>query len=230
MEIEILASSSKGNAYTVSDGKTTLLLDAGIKAQEIRQKSGFVKIDGALITHAHQDHSKATASLMKMGIDVYTSADTATACNLTGHRLRTIEPFKNTRIGGFDVYPFDVQHDVPNYGYLITAGNGERLIYATDTYYIKYVFPSITHIMLECNFDSETLTQNVADGYVPPMLAKRLHKSHMSLETVVTTLKAWDLSKLRQVYLIHLSNDNSNAERIKSTIQALTGAVVCIAR
>ena len=228
MNIKILASSSKGNAYTVSNGKTTLLLDAGIKAQEIRQKSGFVKIDGALITHAHLDHSRAAASLMKTGIDVYTGADTATACNLTGHRLCVVESFKNTRIGGFDVYPFDVQHDVPNYGYLITAGNGERLIYATDTYYIKYVFPGITHVMLECNFDSETLKQNVDDGIVNPMLAKRLHKSHMSLETVVLTLKAWDLSKLRQVYLIHLSNDNSNLERIKHTIQALTGAEVYI--
>ena len=224
MNIKILASSSKGNAYIVSNKKTTLLLDAGITAKEIRQKSGFAKIDGALITHAHLDHSRAATSLMKTGVDIYTGADTATACKLAGHRLHIIEPFKNTRIGVFDILPFDVQHDITNYGYLITSDNGERLIYATDTYYIKYVFPDITHILLECNFDGETLKQNISNGYLSPIVAKRLYKSHMSLETVVMTLKAWDLSKLRQIFLIHLSDGNSNIERIKNTIQALIGA------
>jgi phosphoribosyl 1,2-cyclic phosphodiesterase len=228
MIITVLASSSKGNASTVTDGDTTLLLDAGIKAREIRRKSGFAKIDGALITHSHNDHSKAAGSLIKVGVDVYTGADTAIACNLTGHRLHVLEPLKTVKIGSFDVFPFDVHHDVPNFGYLITAANGDRLLYATDTYYIKYVFPGLSHVMLECNFDSETLQRNVGDGIVPPMLAKRLHKSHMSLETVALTLKAWDLSKLRQVYLIHLSDGNSDAARIKRAIQALTGAEVYI--
>jgi phosphoribosyl 1,2-cyclic phosphodiesterase len=227
MDIKVLASSSKGNAYTVTDGKTTLLLDAGIKAQDIRQKSGFVKIDGALITHQHLDHSRAAASLIKQGVDVYSSAETAAACGLSGHRSRAVEPLQNLKIGSFNVIPFDVQHDVPNLGYLISAGN-ERLLYATDTYYIKYVFPGLTHIMLECNFDSETLTQNVSDGLVTPSLAKRLHKSHMSLETVIMTLKAWDLSQLRQVYLIHLSNDNSDETRIKREVQRITGVEVYV--
>jgi phosphoribosyl 1,2-cyclic phosphodiesterase len=82
--------------------------------------------------------------------------------------------------------------------------------------------------MLECNFDGETLAQNVTDGIVPAVLAKRLHKSHMSLETVISTLKAWDLSKLRQVYLIHLSNDNSDAARIKREVQRVTGVEVYV--
>jgi phosphoribosyl 1,2-cyclic phosphodiesterase len=224
MEIKALASSSKGNAYTVTSGGTTLLLDAGIPAKEI----SFAKIQGAFISHAHSDHSKAAADLIKHGTDIYTGADTAKACNLTGHRLHTVEPFKSVKVGGFEVTPFDVQHDVPNLGFFITAGGGERLLYATDTCYIKYVFPALTHVMLECNFDGETLRQNVNEGTVPPELAKRLYKSHMNLETVVLTLKAWDLSNLRQVYLIHLSDGNSNEERIKRTIQALTGAEVYI--
>jgi phosphoribosyl 1,2-cyclic phosphodiesterase len=116
-----LASGSKGNAYTVTSGETALLLDAGIPAQEIRQKSGFAKICGALITHSHLDHSKAAAELMKRGVDVYSSADTAQSCNLAGHRLHVVEAFKSVKICGFEVLPFDVQHDVPNLGYLITT-------------------------------------------------------------------------------------------------------------
>ncbi|GHV35042.1 MBL fold metallo-hydrolase [Synergistales bacterium] len=174
------------------------------------------------------DHSRAAADLMKQGIDVFASADTAKSRALTGHRLHTIEPFRSVRIDGFEVTPFDVQHDVPNLGFIISTASGERLLYATDTYYVKYVFPALTCIMLECNFDGETLKRNVNDGRVPPELAKRLYKSHMSLETVARTLSAWDLSKLRQVYLIHLSDDNSNEECMRRTIQALTGAEVYI--
>ncbi len=228
MDIRVLASSSKGNAYVIASGGTTLLLDAGVPAQEIRQKSGFIKLDGAFISHAHKDHSKAAAALMKQGVDIYTGADTAKSCGLTGHRLHPIEPFKSVKIGGFDVTPFDVHHDVPNLGFMLATASGERLLYATDTYYIKYVFPALTHIMIECNFDSETLKQNVDDGHVPAELAKRLYKSHFNLETVAQAFKAWDLSKLRQVYLIHLSDGNSNEERMKRTIQAITGAEVYI--
>lgn len=228
MDIRVLASSSKGNAYTVTSGGTTLLLDAGVPAQEIRQKSGYVKLHGAFISHAHKDHSKAAADLMKRGVDVFTGVDTAKSCGLTGHRLHTIEPFKRVKIGGFEVTPFEVQHDVPNLGFVLSTDSGERLLYATDTYYIKYNFAALTHIMLECNFDGETLKQNVNDGRVPPELAKRIYKSHMNLETVALTFGAWDLSKLRQVYLIHLSDGNSNEELIKRTIQAITGTEVYV--
>lgn len=228
MDIRVLASSSKGNAYTVTSGGTTLLLDAGVPAQEVRQKSGFAKLHGAFISHAHKDHSRAAADLMKQGVDVFTGVDTAKSCALTGHRLHTLEPFKDISIGGFIVTPFEVQHDVPNLGFMLSTTTGERLLYATDTYYIKYNFPALTHIMLECNFDSDTLMQNVNDGRVPPELAKRLYKSHMSLDTVVLTLGAWDLSKLRQVYLIHLSESNSNEQAMKRTIQALTGVEVYV--
>jgi phosphoribosyl 1,2-cyclic phosphodiesterase len=228
MEIHALASSSKGNAYTITSEGTTLLLDAGIPAKEIRQKSGFVKICAALISHEHKDHSKAAADLMKQGVDVFTGADTARSTGLTGRRLHTIEPFKTITIGGFSVTPFDVQHDVPNLGFLICTKNGDRLLYATDTYYLKYVFPALTHVLIECNFDSETLKRNVNEGRVPPELAKRLHKSHMSLETVIQTFKAWDISNLRQVYLIHLSEANSHEGRMKRSIQALTGAEVYV--
>jgi phosphoribosyl 1,2-cyclic phosphodiesterase len=165
---------------------------------------------------------------MKYGTDVYTGADTAKACNLSGHRLNVIEPFVNVKIGAFEILPFDVQHDVPNLGFMITDSSGERLLYATDTYYLKYVFPALTYVMIECNFDGETLGKNVSSGGVHPELAKRLYKSHMSLETLVLTLGAWDLSKLRQVYLLHLSDGNSDERRMKHAVQALTGAEVYV--
>ena len=39
MQIDVLASSSLGNAYIVSDGATSILLDAGIPYKELQVKS-----------------------------------------------------------------------------------------------------------------------------------------------------------------------------------------------
>ena len=41
MEIKVIASGSSGNAYTISDGATTLLLDAGVPLREIQVGTGF---------------------------------------------------------------------------------------------------------------------------------------------------------------------------------------------
>ena len=71
MEIKVFASGSSGNAYLVSDEKTTLLLDAGIPLREIQVACGFKvrMIDGCLITHSHKDHSKAAEGLARLGVD-----------------------------------------------------------------------------------------------------------------------------------------------------------------
>ena len=55
MEIKVLASGSKGNAYMVSDGNTKLLLECGIKYKDIQKGCGFrlSEIKACLISHEH---------------------------------------------------------------------------------------------------------------------------------------------------------------------------------
>ena len=55
MQIEILGSSSLGNAYIVNDGKTSLLLDCGLPFAEMQAKSNFMvsQASGCLISHLH---------------------------------------------------------------------------------------------------------------------------------------------------------------------------------
>ena len=52
-------------------------------------------------------------------------------------------------------------------------------------------------------------------------------KSHMSLENLVEFLKANDLSKVQELYLLHLSDDNSNIDIIKNEIRKVyTGSLI----
>jgi phosphoribosyl 1,2-cyclic phosphodiesterase len=232
MDIKILASSSAGNAYRISDGRTSLLLDAGIPIKAIQVGCEFkvTQMDGCFVSHSHKDHSKAAKDLARLGVDIYTSQGTIEACGLSGHRIHAIKALQELTIGTFKVLPFDVQHDAPEpLGFLFTSvETGEKLLYFTDTYYIKYKFQGLTHIMAECNYDAETLQRSVDAGYIPIELVPRLVKSHMSLEHFLDLLKANDLSKVRQIYLLHLSNNNSDEKRFKEEVQKLTGAEVYV--
>ena len=231
MDIQVLASGSKGNCYRVTDGVTPLLIEAGIPMASIRRGLVFQVsgISGVLITHEHMDHAKAASDMIKAGIDCYMSRGTAEALGLTGHRIKPVEAKRPFNVGTWTVLPFDTQHDCAEpLGFLLASGN-EKLLYATDTYYLRYRFAGLTHLMIEANYSADIPEANVAAGLVPREMQKRLIRSHFSLENVKNCLKANDLSKVREIWLIHLSDGNSDAERFKREIQELTGKMVFVA-
>lgn len=230
MDIQIIATGSTGNAYRVSDGDTAVLLDAGISFRELHRALGYrlSEISGALITHAHKDHSRACADLLFRGLDVYTSAGTAGACGLGGVHLHTVKSLTPFNVGSLRVVPFDIAHDAPEpLGFLITSDvTGERLLYFTDTFYMKYRFPGVTHLLGECNHDEKGIENAVRVGYVPAQLATRLVRSHMSLDTFLEFLRKMDRSRLKQIYLLHMSANNSDEERFVREVAKLTGVEV----
>ncbi|MGD6993962.1 MBL fold metallo-hydrolase [Sutcliffiella horikoshii] len=231
IEITALASSSKGNCYRVTDGLTPLLLECGINYREIQKGFNFQmsEVAGCLITHEHGDHCKALKDVLKAGIDCYMSTGTAETIGIKHHRIKKVKAQQQFTIGTWTILPFDVQHDVSEpYGYLLVNRAGEKLLFATDTYYIKYKFKGLTHVLVECNYSMEILNQNILAGSIPPVMKKRLLRSHFSLENVKEFLKANDLTKVQEIWLLHLSDSNSNAEHFKEEIMALTGRRVYV--
>lgn len=232
IEIRVLASGSKGNCYHVTDGSTPLLIECGISFKDIRKKLNFNTsgIAGCLVTHEHKDHSKGLSELLKAGIECYMSPGTAKAIGIKHHRIKKVQPKKQFKLGTWTVLPFDVQHDTSEpVGYLLMNEQREKLLFATDTYYIRYRFPGLTHIMIECNYSLPILIENIEAGRVPRAMKTRLLRSHFSLENVKEFLKANDLSKVQEIWLIHLSDNNSDEARFKREIQELTGKMVIVA-
>lgn len=228
-----LASSSAGNAYYITDGTTALLLEAGIKYKEIQKSLNFQTSDiaGCLITHEHGDHGKSASEIMKAGITVYASQGTLEALCLQGHRTKPIQALNQFTIGTWTILPFDIQHDVSEpLGFLLVNQSGDKLLFATDTYYIKYRFQGITHLLVECNYSMKILNENVESGRVPASMKRRLLRSHFSLENVKDFLLANDLSRIQEVWLLHLSDNNSDEALFKREIQSVTGKPVYVAQ
>lgn len=227
-----LASSSRGNCFHVTDGSTPILLEAGIPFKEIQRKLNFKtsELDACLVTHEHKDHSRAVADMMKAGIDCYTSKGTADVLGVTGHRIKIIKAQESFQVGSWTILPFDTQHDAAEpLGFLLANKTGDKLLFATDTFYIKYKFKGLTHIAVECNYSIEILNANIESGLVPVAMKNRLLQSHFSLANVKEFLKANDLSRVSEIHLLHLSSDNSDADRFKREIQQLTGKAVYVA-
>ena len=232
IEILPLASGSRGNCYHITDGRTPLLLECGIPFREIQKGLHFrvSEVAVCLVSHEHQDHSKAVRDVMKAGIDCYMSAGTAEALGISGHRLHIIKAKQQFRIGTWTILPFETQHDAAEpLGFLLANQYREKLLYATDTFYIRYRFQGLTHIAVECNYSLDILRRNVEAGVVPKELKNRILKSHFSLENVKQFLLANDLSEVQEIWLLHLSDGNSDADRFKREVQELTGKPIYIA-
>lgn len=229
--IKTLATGSKGNCYVVDDGSTTLLLECGISFKEIQRALDFNTRDiaGCLVTHDHGDHIRGLEGVLKASIDVYMSPGTAEAIGIEHHRLHSVKCKEQFAIGTWTVLPFDTEHDVAEpFGFLLQSDNGERLLFITDSFYCRYKFPGINYLMIECNYSLEILDRNIAAGITPKVMKKRLMKSHFSLENVLTFLKANDLSKVEEIWLLHLSDSNSDEELFRQKVAEATGKLIYI--
>ncbi|MDU2648341.1 MBL fold metallo-hydrolase [Anaerococcus vaginalis] len=238
MKIEVLGTGSSGNCYKVKIGKATLLLECGLPYKVIQKKLNFKisEIDACLVTHEHMDHAKAIKDLMKAGVDCYMTKGTAEALGINGHRLKTFRPFEKARyysevLKNLIIVPFEAVHDVaePVSYFIKTRDDKESLVFVTDTAYLKYKIPECDVLMIECNYVKAKLDENVRLGNINTNLRNRIVKNHLSLESLVEALRAASLDRCKKIYLLHLSDGNSDEKLIKRTIQETTGieVVVC---
>jgi phosphoribosyl 1,2-cyclic phosphodiesterase len=241
MTICTLASSSSGNSTIVSQGKTHLLIDAGISLRRI--KEGLKAFDltpddlaGVLITHEHSDHVKGLEMLAKYhGISIFSSVG-------AGHGIYYAKPHLEPYINGFEigvsfelgdivVTSFNIPHDAcQSVGFCVQAG-GKTLAYATD---LGYVTQEVMDAMrgadiafVESNHDKMMLKS----GPYPAHLKKRVASKHGHLSNNDCGSFAVELVKSGTQYLqlSHLSRENNTPELAKKTEgQAMTDVGISI--
>lgn len=231
MKLITIASGSKGNCYLLVTDSGSLLIEAGIPINKLKRALNydFSNIQGCLVTHEHGDHAKSIEDIAKLGIDVYASEGTLQALNCVSHRFIPLTPKKAKMIGNFEVLAFNTEHDAAEpLGFLIKYQNN-KLLFATDTFYLRYKFLGLTHIAIECNYVRSVMEDMLDQGLVDINRVIRTMKSHLSLEHLIEFLKINDLSKVKEIYLLHLSDDNSNIQTIKNEIRKVYQGCLIIA-
>lgn len=214
MRFEPLKSSSKGNVYIISDDHTSILLECGVSYKELQTMTDFQlsKFDGCIISHEHGDHSKAAKQLIQSGMDVYMSYGTAEALELPDAVFEMAKEMiagQQFSIGTIDVMPFGTFHDAKEpLGFLMQSRiDNDIFAFATDTVNIPYNFPNVNLLALEANFEQERLD---LCQKLPENKRHRISNTHMEINMLCRCLQRMDLSKCRELYLLHLSDATSH--------------------
>lgn len=224
MEFKSYASSSAGNAYTVTDGSTTLLLDCGLRFSELSRRLDHHVSDltACFITHEHTDHSYSHNELTERGIPVYASFGTAQA--LTNPQIHRIKARERVNIGSMAVLPFEVYHDAAEpLGFLIRGGDGDVLLFATDTAGIPVTADGVSLLAVECNHDRKLIK-----GLKP--WQQRAALEHMSIDALCEYMDKLDRTCLRTVYLLHMSDRHSDESAFVQRISERYGVPVTACR
>lgn len=242
IKIKAFGSGSSGNGYLIDDGHSQLIIEAGVpfaKVQEMMQHN-FTRLHGVLITHEHRDHCKYIRSFVdKVGANIYTTKGTTDAMFkddvlglkfINRYRFKTLQYKQPVEIGSWTVTAFETMHDVAEpCGFLIDNLDGDRLVFITDSYYVRYTFKNVTHMMIEANYDNDIIEQNLNSNKFGKKLKTRIKESHFDLANTIAFINANKSSRLQEIHLIHLSDSNSDAKKFKESVQRVTGIPVYIA-
>ena len=234
MELHILGSGSSGNCYLLKTSTDILVIEAGMKFIEVKKAINFdlSKIVACIVSHEHNDHAKYLKDFINSGIkclalkEVFEAKgiDTSIGC------AKTIRAGGAYKVGKFKIIAFQAFHDVPCVGYLINHSECGSVLFLTDSYTCENTFKRLNHVLIECNFSDAILNDNVERGIVPEALRSRLYQSHMGLYACKEVLSNNDLTDVKNIVLIHLSNDNSNEKQFVEEVQRATGMPVYAAK
>ncbi len=229
LSVCVLASGSKGNAIYVSDGRTSILLDAGLSGVDIERRlkaAGLSpeKLDAVLVSHEHADHVRGVGILSRRyKLPVYISKETEKAAEpIVGKTAQTVsfECGDLFKIKTLAVRPFSISHDAADpSGFTFSSGN-LKIGVATDlgiaTSMVKNHLKDCDALVLEANHDPAMLIE----GPYPWPLKQRVRgrTGHLSNADAQILLKELLHDKLVQVILAHLSETNNTPEKALSEV------------
>ena len=140
LAICMLASGSKGNATYISDGHTSILIDAGLSGVELQRRLASrdlapEDLDAIIVTHEHSDHIQGVGVLSRRyKLPVYINQKTHRASPRLGslYETRSFECGQPFQVSNLVIHPFSISHDAEDPAGFTISQNGTTLAIATD--------------------------------------------------------------------------------------------------
>ncbi len=230
----MLSSGSKGNSIYISDGVTSVLIDAGLSGIEIerRMKSKALSpedLDAIVVSHEHADHIHGVGVLSRrFAVPVYISRKTYIAASPFLGKIEEVRTFEcgfGFMINNVSFHPFSVSHDAEDTSGFTVSKNGTKIGIATDlgiaTTMVKEHLRKCSLLVLEANHDPDML----ANGPYPWPLKQRIRSrtGHLSNEESRALLQELQHDNLEHVILSHISETNNTPETAMRVVgQAMT--------
>ncbi len=223
LSVCILASGSKGNATYISNGATSILIDAGLSGIEIQRRMdsrglSSQDLDAIVVSHEHSDHVRGVGVLSRrFNLPVYVSRKTRKVAPELEKISNVIffECGETFNIDDMIIHPFSISHDAEDPTGFTIKKNGAKIGIATDlgvaTSVVKQHLKNCSLLILEANHDPIMLEK----GPYPWSLKQRVkgRTGHLSNSESRDLLTEVNHNQLKHVYLAHLSEKNNTPEK-----------------
>jgi phosphoribosyl 1,2-cyclic phosphodiesterase len=212
-KLKILSSGSSGNAYILECNGERLLLELGIKWNDILIGLNYdlTNITACITTHAHLDHSKSVPNALKSGLSVYSCQDVAN----TYKGVKDLPVGVKTKIGGFKVQPLIVPHNTMCYAYIITHEEMGKLVFATDCADFRYKIRGVHHWLIECNHCEELMLEHALNN----VYSMSASENHLEIKQTIDILKNNFCVDTQTIVLCHLSQGNADEKEFEQRVK-----------
>lgn len=225
MELKVLGSGSSGNCYILENDTEALIIEAGLSFKEVKKALDFNvrKIVGVVVSHCHLDHAKYVSEYEKAGIPVFKPYDGMKDMDLEKGAEFKIQAFPNQSKDGHWFHGNNDGTECPCYGFYVQHPDIGSLVYITDTECVRWRFSEVNCIMAEANY-SKDLVSDIPE--------KRRHvlTGHMEIDTACEFLEKNRSAALRNVILLHLSNESASETEFLDRAKRVVGCPVYIAK
>lgn len=229
-----LASGSSGNSCYIGTRSGGIVVDAGIRADEIEKKLaaagiGMKRVKALLLTHDHSDHVRYSYNLLRTyrHLTLYCTPRVLNGLlrrHSISKRIKDYHtpifkeiPFK---VADFEITAFEVPHDgSDNMGFFIDF-RGRYFVLATDlgaiTDRARHYMSMANYLVIEANYDSDMLTH----GKYPEYLKARIRagNGHLDNEDTAAFLAEIMNPELKYIFLCHLSRDNNTPAKARFAV------------
>lgn len=229
VSVQSLGSGSSGNAFIVTTGDATLLIDAGVGIRSITgtlraRNLSLDDIDTILVTHEHSDHVRTLPKLVREHTAIFATNGTAIRSGV--NRDQHIRAMGNApqKIGGVTIWPLPVLHDAKEpCGFMLEMPDRTRVTMITDIgawrdSLADYVRASHL-VILEANHDEEMLRTGPYPQYLKRRVASEVgHLSNRHCgEALGKTLRG--TTHQPEIWLAHLSDHNNAPALAETTVR-----------
>lgn len=229
-------SGSSGNSCYLGTSLGGVIIDAGIRADDIESKIkangiDMKKVHGVLLTHDHSDHVRYAYTLVRNNrhMKVYCTNRVLNAIlrrhdiskRIKDYHMAIFKeiPFK---VGDLEITAFEVPHDGnDNMGFSISY-QGRNFVLATDMGEVmtraRHYMSQADYLVIEANYDLSMLLH----GRYPEFLKARIQTSvgHMDNTATAGFLKEIYNPRLKHIFLCHLSKDNNTPDKALEKVRA----------
>jgi phosphoribosyl 1,2-cyclic phosphodiesterase len=218
MRFACLGSGSRGNAFLVECGDTTLMIDCGLSLKTTLERLARLgktadSLSAILLTHEHHDHVKGVGLLARrFGLAVWMTPGTFRQCGERAGALPQVKLFSPH--GAFEPSQFVLSNGAVRLGILTDTGS--------STQHIEDALQGCDGLIVECNHDRDMLLT----GPYPEPLKTRIAGAHGHLDNAAAAelLARVDPGNLQHIVAAHLSDANNTPALARI---ALSEAVGC---